>query len=222
MDTKELIIQPLPTNRDTVIVGAVAGLTAGLAMALWGILTSISHGLDLLASFQMIGATFLGPNATEPGLGMTLYGVVLHAAASAAFGILFTMFLPQNSTPKFASSAGLGFGMAILLVMTFVVTPIINPVLRHTVESLPKSWVIQHALFGLTLGIVPMLWRMYRDEGIRVRWRDHGALVVRRRDALPAPRALVVPPTTRVFRRTGVRRPVRPKSPMGGPQQAIP
>ena len=84
MKTNELIIQPLPTNRDTLIVGAVAGLTAGLAMAFWGILTSISHGLDLLASFEMIGATFLGPDATEAGLGMTLYGVTLHAAASAA------------------------------------------------------------------------------------------------------------------------------------------
>ncbi|HJU72729.1 MAG TPA: hypothetical protein VJ717_03215 [Gemmatimonadaceae bacterium] len=220
MNNNELIIHPSATSRDTLIVGAIAGLTAGLAMALWGVLTSIWHGLDLLASFQMIGATFLGPDATEAGLGMTLYGVVLHAMTAAAFGILFTMFLPQNSTTKYASAAGLGFGMAILLAMTFVVTPIVNPVLRHTVASLPKSWVIQHALFGLTLGIVPTLWRMYHSDSIRVRWRDHGAVVVRRPNALPVPRAFVTPRTTRVLHRSAVRRAVRTPTPIG-PQQAI-
>jgi hypothetical protein len=207
VDTSELIIRPMPANRDLVIVGAVAGLTSGLAMALWGMLTSIYHGVGLLSFFEMIGATFMGANAAEGGLGQAAYGFLIHAATSAGLGILFTAFLPQSATRGFAAAAGLGFGMAALLAMTFVVTPIVNPVLRHTVEALPKSWLIQHALFGLTLGLVPLYWRSYSDEGVRVRLPGQGALVVRQR-LLPAPRALSTPPRTPsarpVLRRTEI------------------
>lgn len=193
MNISELIIQPSLKQRDIVIVGAIAGVTAGLAMAFWGVLTSVSHGMDLLAMFQMTGATFLGADATGAGFFKTLYGFALHVIASAAFGVLFTAFLPVDSTPKQAAARGLGFAMVILLTMTFIVTPIISPVLRHTVATLPKSWIIQHALFGVTLGLVPLIWRLYNDEGIRVRLRETGAVVVRRRQLPVAGGFPVVP-----------------------------
>ena len=165
MNTSEVIIdQQACTPRDTLVVGAAAGLTAGLAMAMWAVLTSIWHGLDLTASFQLIGATFMGPNATHGSFAMAAYGMLVHGVMSAGLGVLFVALLPPTCSCRFSCAAGLGFGIAVLLAMTYVVTPAVNPVMRHAVEALPKSWIIQHAIFGAMMAVVPVYWRYYREE----------------------------------------------------------
>ncbi len=156
------------TARDTFIVGAAAGLTAGLAMAMWAILTSIWHGVDMLAPFEAIGATFMGPNATHATFAMTLYGILIHGVTSAALGVLFVALLPPTCSCRFACATGLGFGLAVLLAMTYVLIPAVNPVMRHAVVAIPKSWIIQHAVFGAMLAVVPLYWRIYREEGNEV------------------------------------------------------
>jgi hypothetical protein len=176
LDTSELIIHPVSRNRDTLIVGAAVGLTAGLAMAFWGMLTSVYHGVGLLSFFDMIGATFLGADPSFEGAGRIAYGVLLHAGFSAGLGVLFTALLPQTASHGYATAAGLGFGLAILLAMTYVITPAVNPFLRETVSWLPKSWIIQHALFGLTLGYAPIFWRLYHEDEVRVRIRGGHAV----------------------------------------------
>jgi hypothetical protein len=155
-------------------------------MAMWAVLTSVWHGLGLMASFESIGATFLGPNATNYGLFSILYGMLIHGLTAAALGILFCALLPPNATSGYATAVGLGFGVAVLLAMTFIITPVANPVLRHTVSSIPKSWAIQHILFGITLGLVPGFWRIYRDD-VRDRIESHPFAVVMRPSQLPAP-----------------------------------
>jgi hypothetical protein len=190
-----MIVRPAASTRDIAIVGAAAGLTAGLLMAMWATLTSIWHGVGLLASFELIGATFAGDSAAPAGIWSALYGIVLHAATSAGLGVLFAAFLPANASSRFAAVAGLGFALAILVTMTFVVTPLVNPVLREAVDTIPKSWVIQHAIFGLMLGLVPAYWRFYTDDSVRVRMvqASRRAIVVRR-SQLPAPRSLTIVP----------------------------
>lgn len=171
MNTSEVIIeqQAAPcTARDTFIVGAAAGLTAGFAMAMWAILTSIWHGVDILAPFEAIGATFMGPNATHATFAMTLYGMLIHGVMSAALGVLFVALLPPKCSCRFACAAGLGFGLAILLATTYVLIPAVNPVMRHAVAAIPKSWIIQHAIFGAMLAVVPLYWRFYHEEGNEV------------------------------------------------------
>lgn len=177
MQTSELIIQPAATTRDTVIVGAIAGIAAGVAMSFWAVLTSIWHGVGLLASFELIGATFMGSGAVSSGLGMILYGLVVHTLMSAALGVLFTLLLPKDISCGQACAAGLAYGLAVMLAMTFVITPVVNPVMRAAVTLLPKSWLIQHALFGVALGLVPLLWRQCGDEAVQVRMRARQVLV---------------------------------------------
>lgn len=165
MDTSEVITQQSAcTTRDTLIVGAAAGLTAGIGMAMWAMLTSVWHGVDILAPFETIGATFMGPNATHATFAMTAYGMLIHGVMSAALGALFVALLPPTCSCRFACAAGLGFGLAVLLAMTYVVTPAVNPVMRHAVAAIPKSWIIQHAIFGAMLAVVPVYWRYYREE----------------------------------------------------------
>ncbi len=204
MDTSEVITQQASNaTRDTLIVGAAAGLTAGLAMAMWAMLTSVWHGVDILASFQAIGATFMGPNATDATFAMTVYGVLVHGVTSAALGVVFVALLPPTCSCRYACAAGLGFGLAILLAMTFVLTPAVNPVLRHAVAAIPKSWMIQHAIFGAVLAVVPVYWKYYREEGpelVRALsltiYNAKRASLVRRR-LVVAPHAVAELPTAR-------------------------
>jgi hypothetical protein len=169
VDTGEVITQQSAcTTRDTLIVGAAAGLTSGLAMAMWAMLTAIWHGLDITAPFQMIGATFMGPSATHATFAMTTYGMLVHGVMSAGLGVLFVALLPPTCSCRYACAAGLGFGLAVLLAMTYVVTPAVNPVMRHAVAAIPKSWIIQHAIFGAMLAVVPVYWRYYREEGDQI------------------------------------------------------
>jgi hypothetical protein len=177
VQTSELIIQPATTSRDTVIVGAVAGIAAGVAMSFWAVLTSIWHGVGLLSSFELIGATFMGSGPVGTGLGMILYGFLVHTLMSAALGILFTLLLPKDISCRQACAGGVAYGLAVMLAMTFVITPIVNPVMREAVTLFPKSWLIQHALFGVALGLVPLLWRQCGDESVRVRMRPRQVLV---------------------------------------------
>lgn len=176
MQTREVIIHPASTMRDTIIVGAVAGITAGVAMSFWAVLTSIWHGVGLMSSFELIGATFLG-SAPLSGLGVILYGLVVHTLMSAALGVLFTLLLPKDTTCRQACAAGVAYGVAVMLAMTFVIMPIVNPVMREAVTLFPKSWFIQHVLFGVALGVVPMLWRYSGDESVHVRMRVRQSLV---------------------------------------------
>lgn len=174
MDTSEVITQQSAcTTRDTLIVGAAAGLTAGIGMAMWAILTSVWHGVDILAPFETIGATFMGPNATHATVAMIGYGMLIHGVMSAALGVLFVALLPPTCSCRFACAAGLGFGFAVMLAMTYVVTPAVNPVMRHAVEAIPKSWIIQHAIFGAMMALVPVYWRYYREE------KEHASDAVR-------------------------------------------
>ena len=208
MNTSELNTQLAPhATRDTLIVGAAAGLTAGLTMALWAMLTSVWHGLDLTASFQTIGATFMGPNATHGSLATATYGVLVHLVTSAALGVLFVALLPPTCTPRFACAAGLGFGLAVLLAMTYVLTPAVNPVMRHAVAAIPKSWVIQHAIFGATLAVVPVYWRLYREEGNEIVTALR--LTLHARKWRPVRRGEVVAPQAVAERPTARRRPLR-------------
>lgn len=206
MTTSELIIQPTPTNRDILIVGAAAGLMAGIAMGMWAMLTSVWHGVGLLSSFEMIGASFTGATTAPAGLGSAFYGLLLHAGTAAGLGILFTAFLPFSATTRFATAAGLGFGAVVLIAMTLVVTPLVNPALRDGVNAIPKSWVIQHLIFGLTLGVVPNFWRWYERESVRVRivQESRRAVVVRRAQLPALPPVVSFPRITRA--RTALRR----------------
>lgn len=190
MSARAEVDEPTCTTRDIAIVGAAAGLTAGVVMAMWATLTSVWHGVGLMASFESIGATFLGAHATNYGLLGILYGIVVHGVTAALLGIIFCALVPPNATTRFATAAGLGFGLAAMLAMTFIVTPVINPVLRNEIASIPRSWLIQHILFGITLGLVPVYWRIYREEQLVPRQL---AVVVRPSQLPAAPRIATYP-----------------------------
>jgi uncharacterized membrane protein YagU involved in acid resistance len=153
----------------TLEAGAVAGLLGGALMAGWAIIAALISGQGAVAPFALFGATFVGVEALLRGPEAVVLGVVLHVCTSVFFGVVFAAIVGRESAQSFAAYAGVLFGIAVLLFMTFVITPVIDPVLRERVPMMRGAWVIQHVLYGLGVAWVPWLRRRITERGHRAR-----------------------------------------------------
>jgi hypothetical protein len=139
--------------------GVVAGLIGGCFVALWSMVSAASAGYGLLFPFNLIGATFNGPQALIGGTGVILWGLSVHVVASVMLGILYAFMVRPEVQNITSLIGGVIYGMAILAVMSYVVLPWANPVLHQRVWMMPTSWFLIHAVFGLGVASVPMLER---------------------------------------------------------------
>lgn len=144
--------------------GVMAGLIGGSFVALWSMASAAFAGYAFMFPFNLLGATFEGPQALVGGPGVVLWGLSVHLAVSVILGILYAFMVRpevQNITSLFG---GIVYGMAILAVMTYVVLPWANPVLHQRVWMMPTSWFFTHALYGLGVASVPMLERHLGEQ----------------------------------------------------------
>ena len=139
--------------------GMVAGLIGGCSVALWSMASAAIAGYGLLFPFNMMGATFAGPEALIGGTGVMLWGLSVHLAVSVVLGILYAFMVRPEVQNITSLLGGIIYGMVILAVMTYVVLPWANPVLHQRVWMMPTSWFLLHAVFGLGVALVPMLER---------------------------------------------------------------
>ncbi len=139
--------------------GVIAGLLGGCFVALWSLASAAYAGYGAHFAFNLVGATFEGPEALIGGTGVVLWGLSVHFTVSIIFGILYAFMVRpevQNMTSLFG---GIVYGMAILAMMTYVVLPWANPALHQRLWMMPAAWFFTHALFGLGVASVPMLER---------------------------------------------------------------
>jgi hypothetical protein len=141
---------------DTVVAGTLAGLVGGACFALLAMGSAIMGGGDILSPFRLTGAAFIGSGALESGVGVGVYGFLVHIAASVVWGILFAAILPRDASVGAALVAGLVYGLIVMLVMTYLVLPVVNPVMREAVVG-TTPFVMEHLIYGASLAIVPML-----------------------------------------------------------------
>ncbi|HZN93313.1 MAG TPA: DUF6789 family protein [Myxococcales bacterium] len=131
--------------------GVLAGLAAGLFLAVVLVLTFALKGQDFWPAFKGAAAPFYRGRATLPGFdpGPVLLGTIAHFAISAAWGWLFAVIcygLPRSATLV----AGVLWGVVVWLGMYYVVLPIVG--LREMARSAPVGMAIfQHILFGVVL-----------------------------------------------------------------------
>jgi hypothetical protein len=109
----------------------------------------------------VIGATFVGPTALVGGAGILLWGLAVHMMASAAFGVIFAALMRRETPPSTALLAGLAYGLAVMVVMTWVVVPFTNHVMHDRIPLMWGSWIIQHALFGVGVSLAPYFRRRF-------------------------------------------------------------
>lgn len=153
-----------------IIAGPVAGILGGVVLAGSLVLSAIVQGAEPLSAIQPMGARFASADALNGGSGRLVFGVFLHLGVSALVGLLFALVLPRDFPPRSAALLFVGFAFIVMGFMTSVVVPAVNPVLKGRFHDLGGSWVVAHALFGLTTGYVC---QRLRRQGFSVRWARH-------------------------------------------------
>ena len=78
-----------PNTKAIVYAGAVAGIIAGIGMAVVAMIISAARGDSALTPVYLIGATFMGSDAVVGGAGPFIVGLITHLVVSAVLGILF-------------------------------------------------------------------------------------------------------------------------------------
>ena len=144
--------------RNSLIVpGAIAGLIAGIVMAMWAMIVAAVMGVGLLAPPQMIAEPFFGP--FQMGIfnaGAFIVGLMVHMMFSIVFGILFALIwqgIAQGGTVSILG--GMIYGVLIWVVMSYVVGPIVG---AHIAQEMPLwAWLVAHLMFGVILGAWPIL-----------------------------------------------------------------
>ena len=152
--------------------GALAGLVGGVLMALWGMIAGAACGQGPFAQLKLIGATFTGVEALVGGPGFVVWGLALHLLVSAAWGVVFALIVGRDVALSVAIVAGLLFSVGVLVVMTFVASPVLDPVLRQRIPMMHGAWIVQHALYGVGVASFPFLRRrlMRRSDTQRLRY----------------------------------------------------
>lgn len=154
-------ISPRPIPRDSLWQGgALTGITAGLIMALIAMIFGYVMGMDFWLLPKMIAATFLGADALTGGVGSVILGLIVHLVVAAAYGILFAFLTPRITSPSSDFGLGIAYGVIIWAVMTFIVLPLFNDLMRERVALIPFTWFINHLVFGASLAMTPYFERI--------------------------------------------------------------
>ncbi len=138
----------------------VAGLVAGIVMAMWQMVVEAFGGNGFWSPPVYIAATLLrNLQGVATPVPFDFVGVIVglmgHMMNSVILGLVFTFLVG----PRFHSLvgqvvAGLIYGVAIFLVMQLVLVPIVDPVMLR-LNTL--AFLIAHMMFGIVLGAVNYL-----------------------------------------------------------------
>ena len=150
-------IHDSPRAATTLLGGAEAGVIGGLLMAAFLMVYAAVVLGNVMAPVFMWAATLGGP-ATVSGAGATgpiLWGVLVHLFTSAALGAIFGVMVGSRISTGSTLIWGAVYGLAVLLVMTFLVLPWANLTMYVGVQQLTGAWVIAHIVFGVGVALAP-------------------------------------------------------------------
>jgi hypothetical protein len=139
--------------------GITGGLFAGAAMMAFAVIAAASGGLTASRPLELVAATFLGRAALEGGAMVLLSGALLWAVVSAALGLLYAVVVPRNFEFSPAAVMGVGYSFFLIAIMTTSVLPSVNPTMRAEMPAMGGAWVLAYGVFGVALGVIPMLRR---------------------------------------------------------------
>jgi hypothetical protein len=150
-----------PLASEIVVGGVVSGFIGGLLMAVWGAFATLSKGLGVMAFPQMIGCTFLRPEAMLHPAATAIWGTVLHFLIACAWGVLFSALVRRETTNANALPAGLLYAVGIFLLMVFVVVPVTNQVLADRAPMMLGTLFMMHLLYGVGVSLAPSVRRRF-------------------------------------------------------------
>jgi hypothetical protein len=130
---------------DTAVDGLIAGITAGVGMALYLVLASWLTGEGPMAALGLF-------DPARAGNGVT--GVLAHLAVSAIYGAIFALLLKglgqiRPSLFNMSGVAGVAYGLLLFALAWWLMLPAVDaPLLQIS----PLHFALAHVVYGLVLG----------------------------------------------------------------------
>jgi hypothetical protein len=138
-------------TRGMVMRGVAAGVIGALVMGLIAMIVSAAAGAGFFMPVMLIGATYLGEGFNDAPAWSAILGFITHLVVGGAFGALFVA-LARNITATSAKlAAGVAYGAAVYLFMTFLVMPWADPVMYASIDK--GLFFLFHLVYG---AIVPL------------------------------------------------------------------
>jgi hypothetical protein len=143
---------------------AVAGLIAGMMMAMFAMVVAAIAGYGFWAPPRAIASTVIGESHFGGGfdLGSVVLGLAIHMMASPIFGVLYAIgvSLIGSRVPLVVQmTTGIAWGIGLWAINTYVVAPVL-PGGQLFTDAMPGwSWFVGHLIFGAMLGVLYALWR---------------------------------------------------------------
>lgn len=154
-------------RHEVLLAGAACGLLGGLVMLLIVTIGAARAGLGPAAPLEAIGSTFVEAEALSSGARMA-WGLAVLGSTAAGYGLLFAGIAPREMTTPCAAGLGLGYAILVVGIMTSFLVPWANPGFRDDMQAIGGTWIVAHALYGVTLGFVPAVRRALAGEAPRV------------------------------------------------------
>lgn len=156
------------------IRGAVYGMVAGIAMAMFAMVASVAyqhHGF--FTPLYHISALLGSPDAMMTSVsqamashhfwfaaGPALLGLMIHMVTGAAYGMAFVL-ITHRLRRSLVIPAGMAYGLAVFVVSSFIGLPIAaklaaaGPVITNMAKVVGWStFAVEHLMFGTVLGLL--------------------------------------------------------------------
>lgn len=157
--------QEMSLSSREVALGAVSGVGAGIAMGLVAMIVAIMNGMSVLAPFRDVaGALFPSILRADGSVSLTtvLLGLAIHFALAILLGMLFTIIYSGLLKLTFNFGVPITLGLAYSWIIWMVARYIMLPMFGTAVYEVP-AFVIAHAVFGVSLGV---LYPLLRSRGV--------------------------------------------------------
>ena len=144
--------------RGVIIGGGIAGILAGVVMAMAAMFYAAANGSGFLLPVRSIAATWYGANALFGGAGVLVAGLATHLGTSGFGGVVFAALPSSRKSATVALLSGLVWGVVVWAILSIAVMPWLNPTMyAGTVGREPVWWFVLHLIYGGMLAITPGL-----------------------------------------------------------------
>jgi hypothetical protein len=146
--------------RGVIIGGGIAGILAGIVMAMAAMFYAAANGSGFFLPVRSIAATWYGANALLGGAGVLIAGLATHLGTSAFGGVVFAALPSSRKSANVALLSGVVWGVVVWAILSIAVMPWLNPTMyAGTVGSEPVWWFVLHLIYGGMLVLTPGLVR---------------------------------------------------------------
>lgn len=132
--------------------GLAAGLVGAVAMGLVAMIVAAASGKGFFVPMKLVAGTFMGPAAMTAGASAVVLGAVTHLVVGSFFGVIFAAIMAEDAAPGLRFAASLVYGVAIFIVMTIFILPLIDQTMAGHIDVI--WFLVYHLVYGFSLSLV--------------------------------------------------------------------